>query len=412
MRPLSENLARFRKARDLSQERLAERASVGVDTIARIEQGTRTSTRPQTLHKLAIALGVSKDQLLGSVPTKYATVDVAPLRRAITSGQNVPGLSDVAEVYDVPAVDELVRNAHQAWRAYVDGRHGELLHSLPAVLSDSRRGVHTFVDDERGVAYRALSTAYRLCAGLAGRLHLDDLAWTAAERALDAARQCDDPEVESAISLRYLAWTLVRQGRTEDAERVAVRAAEKIQPRILNRDSKRSGVFGNLLFNAASAALARNNPQRADDFLAEASAAAARARGDSASEAAIFGPRVAALQVIDSIARVDDPEKALRQAKAIPRAHGEVPAFWEAGHRLRLAAAALACRREAESLACLGQARVLAPDWVRCQPLGTSVMAQLVDRATRRQGAKFAELAEHYGVVPRQSGSSAHPARR
>ncbi|GAA5117861.1 helix-turn-helix transcriptional regulator [Haloechinothrix salitolerans] len=400
MQPLSENLARFRKARDLSQERLAERAGVGVDTIARIEQGTRTTTRPHTLHRLAAALGVSHEQLLGTMPTTYATIDVAPLRRAITSGQNIPGLTEFAENDETMTVDELVRNAHQAWRAYVDGRHGELLHSLPAVLADTRRVVHDTLNDERGAAYRVLSTAYRLCAGIAGRLDLDDLAWTAAERALAAARHCDNPDIEAAISLRYLAWTLVRQGRTADAEHVAVQAAEKIQPDMFDRDPIQGGVFGNLLFNAASAALAGNNPQRADDLLAEASAAAARTRGDSASEAAIFGPRVAALQVIDSIARADDPEKALTRARTIPAPRGEVPAFWEAGHRLRLAAAALACRHHAEALTHLADARDLAPDWVRCQPLGKNVMAQLVDRATRRRGTTFANLAQHYGVVP------------
>lgn len=284
MQMLSENLARFRKARDLSQERLAERAAVGVDSVARIEQGIRTSTRPQTLHRLAAALDVSVDQLLGTMPAKYASVDAAPLRRAITSGQDIPGLTDFAEVEDTVPVEELVRSAHRAWRAYVDGRHGELLHSLSAVLADARRVIHTCVDDERGAAYRVLSTAYRLGAGIAGRLDLDDLAWTAPERALDAARECDAPEVEAAISLRYLAWTLLRQGRLEDAERVAVRAAEAIQPGLFDRDPARAGVFGNLLFNAASASLAGDSPQRADDLLAEASAAATRARGDSASE--------------------------------------------------------------------------------------------------------------------------------
>ncbi|MPZ00458.1 MAG: helix-turn-helix domain-containing protein [Actinophytocola sp.] len=400
MGPLSENLARIRKARDLSQERLAEAASVGVDTIARIEQGTRTSSRPETLRRIAAALEVTVDQLLGTMPQRYAAVDVAPLRRAVTAGQHIPGLTDFAEDDETVSLDNLTLAAHRAWRAYVGGRHAGLLHALPAVLVDARRVVHTTVDEERAVAYRVLSTAYRLGAGLAGRLGLDDLAWTSAERALTAARQCDSPEIEEAISLRYLAWTLVRQGRAEDAERVAVRAAEKIQPGIFDRDPTRAGVFGNLMFNAASAALTSGHPSRADDLLAEADAAAARSKEDTASEAAIFGPRVAALQRIDSIARTDDPAKALCAAERLPVARGTVPAFWEAGHRLRLAAAALAVRRDGQALAFLADARDLAPDWARCQPLGTATMRSLVDRAARRRGAKFAELAEHYGIVP------------
>jgi transcriptional regulator with XRE-family HTH domain len=64
---IGENLARLRKVRDLSQERLAEAADVdvGVDTVARLEQAKRSNVRPVTLRKLADALGVSVDDLIG-----------------------------------------------------------------------------------------------------------------------------------------------------------------------------------------------------------------------------------------------------------------------------------------------------------------------------------------------------------
>ncbi|WP_255637815.1 hypothetical protein [Amycolatopsis sp. DSM 110486] len=63
-----------------------------------------------------------------------------------------------------------------------------------------------------------------------------------------------------------------------------------IEPRMLDRDPTRAGVFGNLLFNAATAALNNGSRGRADDLLAAAHAAAVRSRGDTATEAAIFGP--------------------------------------------------------------------------------------------------------------------------
>ena len=234
---------------------------------------------------------------------------------------------------------------------------------------------------------------------------LDDLAWTSAERALHAAREADAPDVEIAISMRYLAWTLVRQQRFAEAERIAVAAAERIQPNMLDQDPQRAGVFGNLLFNAATAALSTGNVARADDLLAEAQAAATRARTDHATEAAIFGPRVAALQRIDHTARAGEAELALQQAKTAPAPTGDVPAFWEAGHRLRLAAASAQARQDRDALAYLKAARDLAPDWVRYQPLGTATRRRLVDRAPRRLGDAFSDLAIHYGVLPRESQS-------
>lgn len=399
--PIADNLARLRVARDLSQEQLAEAAGVGSDTVARIEQGKRTQSRPDTLRKLARALGVSVGTLLGQAATPHSPdVDIVPLRRAINHDGRIPGLDDLTDTRDLLTPSELADSANQAWRAYVGGRHAELLHALPLVLADARRVVRDSRDEERAGGYRVLSTAYRLGAGIAGRIGLDDLAYTAAVRAVKVADESDSPDVERAVSLRYLTWTLVRQGLSEDAERVATEAAATIEPRMLDRNSTRAGVFGNLLFNAATAALNNGSAGRADDLLAAAHAAAVRAWEDTATEAAIFGPRVAALQRVDFAVRTGDPERALVLAGTVPDVDGsDVPAFWEAGHRLFLAAAAAELRRDRAALGWLDEARDLAPDWVRYQPLGKRTMRQLVQQATRRRGPKFAGLAAHYGVV-------------
>ncbi|MBN6038710.1 helix-turn-helix transcriptional regulator [Amycolatopsis sp. 195334CR] len=399
--PLAENLARFRKARNLSQEELAAAASVGVDTVGRIERGERRTTRPATVAKLARVLAVTPDALLGLLPAAHAVRDaeIANLRQAITASAEVPGLDELADTDDVSDPAILAKAGHAAWRAYVDGRHGELLHALPVLLADARRLVHVTTGDANAAAQQLLSTAYRLGAGIAGRLDMDDLAWTAAERALIAARESDQPEIDSAISLRYLAWALIKQGRAEEAERVAVKAAERIEPRMLDRDTIRAGVFGNLLFNAAHAALRSGSGDRANDLLAIAQSAALRAGRDTATEAAIFGPRVAAFQAVDHAVRLGDPETALRLADRIAGPRGPVPAFWEAGHRLHLAHAAAQLRRDRSAVGLVSEARELAPDWVQRQPLGTTVMRGLVDRATRRRGRHFAELAAHYGVL-------------
>jgi hypothetical protein len=175
--------------------------------------------------------------------------------------------------------------------------------------------------------------------------------------------------------------------------------AERVEPRMSDRNTRAVGVFGNLLFNAASAALRSERGARADELLRVAQAAAVRSGRDEVTEAGIFGPHIAAIQVVDQAVRLGDHEEALRLAETVPPANGPMPAFWEAGHRIHLAAAAVELRQERRALTLLGQARDLAPDWVRYQPLGVAVMREMVDRATRRRNEEFAELAEHYGVV-------------
>ncbi len=406
---LSENLGRLRKARDLSQEELAEAAGVGVDTVGRIERGETDTARSKTVAKLARGLRTSEEELLGlaSDVEVQDAASIAALRQAITASTDIPGLSDFAETDEVATPSELAATSHKAWKAYVDGRHAALLYMLPTLLIDARRLVHNTTSDDNATAYRILSTAYRLGAGLAGRLELEDLAWTSAERALAAARNSDSSEMETAVSLRYLVWTLIRQGRAEDAERVAVRAAEQIEPRMLDRDAERAGVFGNLVFNAASAALRLGSSARADDLLAVAQSAAVRAGQDTASEAAIFGPRVAAFQLVDHAMRQGDPEVALQLAQRVPEARGSVPAFWEAGHCLHLAHAATQIRQDRVALGFLAEARKLAPDWARRQPLGINTMRTLVDRAPRRRGEAFGALAAHYGAGGKMLSSPA-----
>lgn len=397
---LATNLARSRKARNLSQEQLAEAAGVGVDTVGRIERGERRTTRPATVAKLAAALDTSSDALLGLSTDVVVDhqLDLMGLRRAVTATSSIPGLDAFTDSAELVSLHELSANIHHAWKAYVSGHHQRLLVSLPTVLADARRLVHAGHGDDKAVAQRLLSTTYRLAAGLAGRLDSNDLAWTAVERALAAAGGSDSPDLQLAVSHRYLAWTLVRQGRLGDAERVAVAAAERIEPRLLERDPTKVGIFGNLLFNAASAALRSGNVARADDLLAVAQAAAVRTGADSATEAAIFGPRVAALQQIDHLMRAGDPGEALARSCHLPVPPGGAPAFWEAGHQLHLAQAAVRVRRDRLALEHLDRARQLAPDWSRRQPLGATVMRGLLDQATRRQGTQFSGLAKHFGV--------------
>ncbi len=64
MAPLKEKLRTERRRAALTQEELAEKAGVGVATIARIEGGKMEEPRVSTLRKLAKALGIEPRDLL------------------------------------------------------------------------------------------------------------------------------------------------------------------------------------------------------------------------------------------------------------------------------------------------------------------------------------------------------------
>jgi transcriptional regulator with XRE-family HTH domain len=389
---LGENLARIRTARGLTQDDLAQTSGVSVDTISRLERGARATARRSTLQALSLALGTDPARLLGIHPPEQDTAGAEQLRRAVRALD----LPDLAEPVDVLGLPELHDAASLAWSDYLAGRHTELLAGLPPLMVDTRRAVHTLVDDHAAEAAGLLATAYRLTAGLAGRLGLMDLAAHAAHRALDTAAHTTRPELDEAAALRYLAWVLVRQGDLAEAERIAVRAAERLDSGLLARpDPDRVGVFGSLMFNAASAAARQGAAERADDLLAAARAAAVRSGADRVEETGVFGPRVAAMQAVDQAVRTGQPDQAMQLATQVPDTAGTVPGFWESGHRLHLAAACTDLERWAEVAEHLDAARLLAPQWSRVQPLGRTVISHLMEHRSRRS-ERIAELAAHY----------------
>ncbi|HEY2763563.1 MAG TPA: helix-turn-helix transcriptional regulator [Pseudonocardiaceae bacterium] len=393
MLPLGENLARIRAARGFTQDELAKVSGVSVDTVSRLERGAHATARRSTVQALALALGVDPARLLGLAPPEQDTTGAEQLRRAVRA-LDLPDFAETAEVLPLP---ELHDAASGAWSDYLGGRHTELLAGLPALMVDTRRAVHALADDHAAEAAGLLATSYRLAAGLSGRLGLVDLAAHAAHRALDTARFTTRPELDEAAALRYLAWVLVRQGDLAEAERIAVRAAEWLDGGLLARpDSDRIGVFGSLMFNAASAAARRGNAEHAEDLLRVASAAATRSGVDRIDETGVFGPRVAAMQAVDQAMRTGQPDRAVELASRVPDAVGTVPTFWEAGHRLHLAAACADLQRWGDVVEHLDAARSLAPQWSRVQPLGCAVVGQLVENRGRRPD-RVAELAEHYG---------------
>ena len=62
---LSENIKKYRKKLKLTQEALARKADMSYHTIAKLEAEGITDPRMETLKKIATALNVSIDDLVG-----------------------------------------------------------------------------------------------------------------------------------------------------------------------------------------------------------------------------------------------------------------------------------------------------------------------------------------------------------
>ena len=65
MQTMGERVLLLRRRAALSQHELAQRAGIVVMTISRLERGTKKRLEVEPLARLAVALGVSADYLLG-----------------------------------------------------------------------------------------------------------------------------------------------------------------------------------------------------------------------------------------------------------------------------------------------------------------------------------------------------------
>ncbi len=62
---LSQNIKKYRKKLGLTQEALAKKADISYNTVIKLESEGITDPRMETLKKLAVALGISIDSLVG-----------------------------------------------------------------------------------------------------------------------------------------------------------------------------------------------------------------------------------------------------------------------------------------------------------------------------------------------------------
>lgn len=67
---IADSMRKIRKARGLTQQKLAEKAGVSMIVVTKIEQGSTKAPSMASLVKLADALVVSIDDLIGRKPPK------------------------------------------------------------------------------------------------------------------------------------------------------------------------------------------------------------------------------------------------------------------------------------------------------------------------------------------------------
>ncbi|MER5768547.1 helix-turn-helix transcriptional regulator [Streptomyces sp. NPDC001985] len=289
---LGKNVRKYRRMAGLTQEALAFAAGLAPSTVAKLEQGG--SVRIETLHMLARALHIRTSQLMASDTPKPVhdedpnRVGLADLRNALTPPIGITNSSS-DRIGESPNISALLGVARTGSAAYDADKFSSVATALPQIIRDADSAVSYFDHgNEHEAALQMRAEAYLLGGRYLTQVRQYDLAYHALAGAIRDAQMVRDTNT-AAYAVVIMSWLLLRQGRFDDAERVAVETADHIEPRISKAAPEHLAVWGWLSLQTAAAAVRNNREDHAEEARRIAASAASALGSKSANARHRYG---------------------------------------------------------------------------------------------------------------------------
>jgi transcriptional regulator with XRE-family HTH domain len=397
---LGDRLKRLRRMAGLTQEELAERAKLSVDTVKKLEQGRKHSARLPTLHALAGGLGAELTSLLGDPPGVPSTGDAEPpqlvaLRRAIMPPMFAPPPEPAGvEKLSLPLLRAEIA---EGWTLYHGAEFGQLMDALPGIITDARFTASVGNVDQRAAGQAALGKSLQLAGHLAIRLGKTDLALSALERAMNAASDSSDPLLGAMVT-NSVAWNYQRQNRLDDAEHVAVYAADRVEQ---ENSSTAEGVrvWGGLVMSAATSAARSGDYDKASEMMKTAEDATKRLATLPApvdgKMVSIFSRSSVRIERVRLAVQHARPEEALNLARGM-RLSADTPPSWRTWLLLDVARAHTDLGDAEGAVKALTKLHEVAPAWMRHHTLAVAIVTDLWAGPHHPPGLR--KLADFLGV--------------
>ncbi|MGK4582018.1 helix-turn-helix domain-containing protein [Kitasatospora sp. HPMI-4] len=398
---LGDRLSRLRRLADLTQEGLAEKSGVSVDVVRKLEQRRKHSARLPTLHALAKGLGVEVTSLLGDPPAVPSTGEAEPpelvaVRRAIMPPLFAP--PPVADGADTLSLALLRAEIADAWTLYHSADFGRVMELLPGVIADARLAAAVGRGRDRREGQHALGKALQLGGHLAIRLGKTDLGLSSLERAIAAADSSEDPLLPAMIC-NSVAWAYQRQNRLDDAQSLAVHAADGLE-----RDHATSAeglrVWGGLVMSAATSTARSGDYEGASDMMLTAEEATGRlARMPAPADGrmvSVFNRSSVRIERVRLAVQHARPDEALVLARGI-RMSADTPPSWRTWLLLDVARAYTDMGDAAGAVTTLERLQRVAPGWMRHHTLAVAIVSDLWAGPARPPGLR--RLARLLGVT-------------
>ncbi|WP_460066144.1 helix-turn-helix domain-containing protein [Streptomyces sp. YKOK-I1] len=391
---IGERIAFHRRRRGYTQQVLAGLVGRSTDWLAKAESGRRKPPRIDMLAELARVLRVPLGDLLGKpvlVEDEREQDDVPAVRDALMSPRRLSRLLFGPEAESqLPTPGPVAPRVEEAWDDYQAGRLGKVIAALPGLLQTAHgledRAVRSAT--ERTASWAVSARVHHLAATTLAKAGESDLSWLAAERAMRAADESEDPLV-LASAARSGTHALLANGRYDDALELAMAASGWLSSRVEESDPAALSLLGMIHLRAAIAAARHQDRSTAMSLLRRAGELADRLGSDSNHWHTSFGPTNVLLHRLSAELDLDNVSYVVE--------HGDidvdhVAAERSVSHRIDYARALSLTGRVDDAFMHLRTAESTSPQLVRNNPRVRDTLRDLIKQAPVTGGAPSSEL--------------------
>jgi len=350
--PIGIRVARLRRRRGLTRPEFADLCGRSVSWVDKIERGERGLVRLPVLEQVAGVLHV-------------------PIEALTDSPGRASGARSCLDAFEVDAV----RAAMQSYGAFTQTFRPALLGATQAAVF-----AHSGTDDTAIAARTLLSQTYQVTASVLWKLMEIDLAWLAAERALVLAESTEDSHLISDAA-RRVAQGLMTTGHHDDALCLVYADINRLEPGQGNGSAEFLSLYGMSFLLGAVVAARASQGAAARALLREGAQVAAQLGGDRNERFTSFGPTNVLLHTVAALVDLHDGTAAIDIAKSVhPDLLSRLPKERRANFHLDVARGHLQRGHRAAALDALLQAQAVAPNEVRCRPVGLGLVSDLQQR--------------------------------
>ncbi|TCO43602.1 transcriptional regulator with XRE-family HTH domain [Kribbella antiqua] len=397
---IGERIAFYRARRGLTQSVLASLVGRTEDWLSKIERGEREIRRLDVLGELASALRVSLGDLLGQpvlLEDDHKHDDVPAIRDALMAPRRLSRvLFATEEAIRPPNLEHIASLTEGAWDHYQQGRIGQAVVVLPELIRAAQAVEGDTSNGGRGPALSA--RIHHLAATILTKIGESDLSWIAAERAMNAADNSDDPLV-LASAARAGTHALLAVGRYDDALQLGQTARSWLTTRVARMDPAALSLLGMLDLRMATAASRRNDRATATELLASAESAAQQLGSDANYWQTSFGPTNVMLHRLSAALDLGDIAYVTEHGPQVDST--VLPTVRQVAHSIDLARAHSYSAQDDEAISAILDAEAKSPQLVRHNPAVREIVRDIHRRtpSTGGRGSQILALAERCRAV-------------